>query len=86
MISHLNDEAWLLMVAGIPKLPGAVSTLLPPWFDAEELTTWTRRALAAVKYHRVYILAVLDVKPRLLVWTRHDKRWIDLVNEPTAKA
>jgi hypothetical protein len=80
------DEAWLLMVAGIPKLPGAVSTLLPPWFDVEELTTWTRRALAAVKYHRVYILAVLDVRPRLLMWTRDDKRWIDLVNEPTAKA
>lgn len=79
------DETWLLMVAGLPKLPGAVSTLLPPWFDAAELTTWTRKALARVKYDRVYIHALLDVQPRLLMWTRYDQQWIDLTNEPTPK-
>jgi hypothetical protein len=72
------DEAWLLMIAGIPTMPGIASTLLPPWFDAYELTKWTMKVLDRAKYDRVFILVLADTRPRVVQWTKQDMKWIEL--------
>jgi hypothetical protein len=71
------DETWLLLVCGVPTT-GAISTLLPPWIDTDELDQGTNVALQSVKYTRAYIHSQLDVTQRLWMWTRWDGRWIKL--------
>ena len=66
------DEFWLLMCAGVPEWGAIVATsVMTPWLTTDSLDAATLQSLAASKYTRAFIHAVLGVEEKALYqWDR----------------
>jgi hypothetical protein len=70
------DEFWLLICAGVPEW-GAIgaTSVMTPWLTTDALDAATLQILAASKYSRAFIHAVLGVEEKALYQWHRGASW-----------
>jgi hypothetical protein len=70
------DEFWLLMCAGVPEFGAIGATfVMTPWLTADALDEATLQTLAASKYSRAFMHAVLGVEEKALYQWHRGAGW-----------
>jgi len=76
------DEFWLLICAGIPEFGATVSTfVMTPYLDPAALDAASLQSLAASKYTRAFVYAVLGVEEKALYTWKPGGQWSKSVRE-----